>query len=175
MKKGFVPIGRVAKPHGVRGKVKVDYFGEDPDPFRGCRVVFLEDPGGTLRSYEICEVTPQPPRLILQLKGLQTIEDIQPLLGKEILVQRDHLPPLPEGEYYWVDLLGLEVVTGNRKRIGKIKAVLPTGANDVLVVQGKTRELYLPAIERVIRKIDFGEKVMEVIWMEGLWEREDEI
>jgi 16S rRNA processing protein RimM len=175
MKKDLFPIGCVVKPHGVRGKIKVQYFGEDIGQFSRYRSVFIEDPDGVLRPYEIGEVTPQPPRLILQLKGFQTVEDIQPLLGKEILVRKESLPSLPEGEYYWMDLLGMDVVTEDGKNIGKVIRIFPTGANDVYVVQGKRREIFLPATERVIRRIDCLEKVMEVGWMEGLWEREDEI
>ena len=175
MKKDLFPIGCVVKPHGVRGKIKVHYFGEEIGRFRRYRRVFIEDPEGVLRPYEIGEVTPQPPRLILQLQGLQTIEDIQPLLGKEIFIRKESLPALPTGEYYWMDLLGLDVVTDGGKCIGKITRIFPTGANDVYVVQGKRGEIFVPAIESVIRRIDCQEKVMEVGWMEGLWEREDEI
>jgi 16S rRNA processing protein RimM len=175
MKKDFFPIGRVIKPHGIRGKIKIEYFGEDLSQFQLYRQVSIEDPTGRLKSYEILEATPQPPRLILQLKGIRTVEEIQPLVGKEVFVREESLPDLPEGEYYWIEILGMEVETEEGKRIGRIKEILPTGAHDIYVVQGERREIYLPAVERVIQSINREKKVVKVVWMEGLWEREDEV
>ena len=137
MEEDLFPIGRVVKPHGVRGKIKINYFGEDLSQFHLYRTVFIEDPMGRLMPYEILEATPQPPRLILQLKDIQTLEEAQPLVGKEIFIRKGSLPDLPEGEYYWFEILGMEVETEEGKRIGRIKEILPTGANDVYVVQGE--------------------------------------
>jgi 16S rRNA processing protein RimM len=69
----------------------------------------------------------------------------------------------------------MEVETEEGKHIGRIKEILPTGAHDVYVVQGERREIFLPAVEGVIRSINREKKVVKVAWMEGLWEREDEV
>ena len=130
---------------------------------------------GRPESYEILEAIPQPPRLILQLKGIETIEEAEPLMGKEILIRKEALPELPEGEYYWVEILGMKVETEEGKRIGRVKEIFPTGAHDVYVVEGKRGEIFLPAIEEVIQSIDLERGVMKVTRMEGLWEEEDEI
>ncbi|HSB07618.1 MAG TPA: ribosome maturation factor RimM [Thermodesulfobacteriota bacterium] len=175
MKKDLFPIGRVIKPHGVRGKIKVEYFGEDFSQFHLYRKVFFEDRMRRLKSYEILETTPQPPRLILQLKEIRTVEEAQPLVGKEIFIRKESLPDLPEGEYYWIEILGMEVETEGGKHIGRIKEILPTGAHDVYVVQGERSEIFLPAVERVIRSINREKKVVKVAWMEGLWEKGDEV
>ncbi|MEW6376832.1 MAG: ribosome maturation factor RimM [Thermodesulfobacteriota bacterium] len=175
MKKDLFPIGRVVKSHGVKGKIKVQYFGEDPNRFPFYREVFIKDSTGRPQPYEVLEAIPQPPRLILRLKGIGRIEEAEPLVGKEILVRRGTLSDLEENEYYWHDLLGMVVETEKGRRIGKVKEIFPTGANDVFVVDGKRRELLLPATEEVIREIDLEKGVMKVIWMEGLWEEEDEV
>jgi 16S rRNA processing protein RimM len=175
MEKDLFPIGRVVKPHGVKGKIKVEYFGEELSRFLPCQEVFIEDNKGQLKPYEILEAIPQPPRLILRLKEIERIEEVQPLTGREILAKRGTLPPLKEGEYYWIDILGMVVETEEGKRIGRVKEILPTGANDVYVVEGKKREIFLPATEEVIQKVDLEKGVMKVIRMEGLWEDEDEV
>ena len=175
MEEDFFPIGRVIRPHGVRGKIKIDYFGEDPGQFHLYPRVFIKDGTGRLQSYEVIEATPQPPRLILQLKGIETPEEVQALAGREIFIGREFLPDLPEGEYYWFEIVGMEVETEEGRHIGRIKEILPTRANDVYVVRGEKKEIFLPAVEGVIRSIDRGRKVMKVAWMEGLWEREDEV
>ncbi|OGP87713.1 MAG: 16S rRNA processing protein RimM [Deltaproteobacteria bacterium RBG_16_48_10] len=175
MEKDLFSIGRVVKPHGVRGKIKIDYFGEDFSQFHLYRKVFIEDRMGRVQSYEVLEATPQPPRLILQLKDIRTVEEAQPLVGKEICIQKELLPDLPEGEYYWMEIIGMEVETEEGKHIGRIKEIFPTGAHDVYVVQGERREIFLPAVEGVIQGIDRERKIMKVTWMEGLWEKEDEV
>jgi 16S rRNA processing protein RimM len=174
MKRDLFPIGRVIKPHGVKGKIKVKYFGEDLNHFL-YREVLIEDRMGRPQTYGILEAIPQPPNLILQLEGIGKVEEVQPLLGKEILIRKEVLPDLKEGEYYWFEILGMMVETEEGKRIGKVKEILPTRANDVYVVEGKRREIFLPATEGVIQSIDRKGGVMKVIWMEGLWEKEDEI
>ena len=175
MKKDLFPIGRVVKSHGVKGKIKVEYFGEELTRLLLYQEVFIEDNKDELKSYEILEVIPQPPCLILRLKEIERIEEVQPLMGREVFVKRGALPPLKEGEYYWIDILGIVVETGEGKRIGRVKEIFPTGANDVYVVEGKKREIFLPATEEVIQKVDLEKRVMKVIRMEGLWEDEDEV
>ncbi len=175
MEKNLFPIGRVVKPHGIRGKMKVEYFGDDLRRFLSYREIFIQDETNGLESYEILEVVSQPPRLIVRLKGIEKIEETEPLIGKEILVEKEALPELEEGEYYWADLLGMEVETREGKRIGKVKQIFPTGANDVYVVEGRRGEIFLPAIEGVIETVDLKKRVMKVVRMEGLWEDEDEV
>jgi 16S rRNA processing protein RimM len=173
--KNLLPIGRVVKSHGVKGKVKAEYFGEDLYRFSSYHQIFIEDEKGELEPYEILEVIPQPPRLILRLKGIEKIEEAESLIGKEILIEKKALPELEVGDYYWVDILGMKVETREGKKIGKVKEIFSTGAHDVYVVEGKRGEIFLPAIAEVIQSIDLKGGVMKVARMEGIWEDEDEI
>ncbi len=175
MERNLFPIGRVVKPHGVRGKLKVEYFGEDLDRLSSYHEIFIKGEKGKIETYEVLEVIPQPPRAILRLKGIEKIEEAESLTGKEILIERESLLKLGEGEYYWADLLGMKVETEGGQSIGKIKEIFPTGANDVYVVEGRRGEILLPATEEVIRSIDLKKGVMKVARMEGLWEDEDEV
>jgi 16S rRNA processing protein RimM len=175
MEKELVPIGRVTKLHGVRGKIKVDYFGERSGQVPFYREVWIKEKPGRPKAYEILEVTPQPARLILQLKGVQNVDEALPLIGKEIYIRKESLPELPEDEFYWVEMIGMEVETEWGTRLGRIKEILPTGPHDVYVVQGKRKEVLLPAVESVIQGIDRQKRIVRVAWMEGLWEKEDEV
>jgi len=175
MTKDLIPIGRVVRPHGVRGRIKLEYFGEDVNRFPPSREVFIEVKAGSLQAYEILETTPQPPRLILHLKGIERREEVEPLIGKEVFIKREVLPDLEEGEYYWMDLLGMSVETQEGKRIGRVKEIFSTGANDVYVVEGKRGEIFLPATAEVIQSVDRKKGVMKVIRKEGLWEEDDEV
>ena len=175
MEKDLLPIGRVVKPHGVKGKIKAEYFGEDLSHFSLYREIFIKDQVARLQAFEILEVVSQPPHLILRLKGIGRREEVEPLVGKEILIKRRFLPDLKEGEYYWFDILGMVVETEKGERIGRVKEIFSTGANDVYVVEGKRGEIFLPATEEVIQSIDIKKGRMKVTRMEGLWEKEDEV
>lgn len=175
MDQTLYPIGRVVKPHGVRGKIKIEYYGEDPSRFPPYQKIFIKGDSGQSEPFEVLEVTPQEPRLILRLKGIEKVEETAGLIGKEILVCREDLPELGEGEYYWFEILGMAVETEGGRRIGTVKEIFPTGANDVYVVDGNRGEILLPATEEVIRSIDRTKRVIKVVRMEGLWEEEDEV
>jgi len=175
MTKDLIPIGRIARPHGVRGKIKLEYFGEDVNRFPPSREVFIEVKAGSLQAYEILETTPQAPRIILHLKGIERREEVEPLIGKEVFIKREVLPDLEEGEYYWMDLLGMSVETQEGKKIGRLKEIFSTGANDVYVVEGKRGEIFLPATGEVIQSVDRKKGVMKVNRKEGLWEEDDEV
>jgi 16S rRNA processing protein RimM len=175
MEKRLVPVGRVVKPHGIKGKVKLDYYGDDLSTFLLYRNVIIQDRTGRLQTYGVLEAVPQPPRIILKLKGIDTFEDAEPLMNGEVFVKREALPETEGGEYYWVDILGVDVKTEQGRRLGKLKEIFHTGANDVFVVEGKRREIFLPATEEVIKNVDRERELIEVRWMGGLWETEDEI
>jgi 16S rRNA processing protein RimM len=175
MGNNLFPIGRVVKPHGIRGKMKVEYFGEDLHRFSFYREVFIKGEKAWPERFEVLEAIPQPPRLILQLKGIEKIEEAELLLGREIFIKKEAFPALEEREYYWMDILGMKVETEEGKRLGRVKEIFPTGANDVYVVEGKRGEILLPATEEVIQSVDLERGVMKVIRLEGLWEDEDEV
>ena len=175
MEKRLVPIGRMVKPHGIKGRVKVEYFGEDLNQFLLYREIIVRDDTGRAQTFEVVEAVPQPPRIILTLKGIQTIENTEPLIHREIFVRRETLPELAEDEFYWIDLLGMGVGTAEGKRLGKVKAIFPTGAHDVFVIDGCRREIYLPATADVIKRVDREKSLVTVHWMKGLWEAEDEV
>ncbi len=106
MEKRLVPIARVLKPHGIKGKLKLEYFGEEPRQFLRYEEIAIEDPTGRFQTYKVQEAVLQPPRIILKLKGIDHPEDAQPLIGREIFIGKEALPALEEGEYYWADLWG---------------------------------------------------------------------
>jgi 16S rRNA processing protein RimM len=91
------------------------------------------------------------------------------LVGSLVRISRDRLPPLPEGEYLWEDLLGLEVLDEGGAPLGRVVEIFPTGSNEVLVVRdGGGEEILLPAIREVGREVDLEGGRLRVRLMEGL-------
>jgi 16S rRNA processing protein RimM len=87
------------------------------------------------------------------------------LVGQSVFVPSKRLP---DGEYYWKDVIGLDIVTEDGRRLGYVKTILPTGSNDVYVCNGDEGEILIPALDDVIRKIDIGKGLMVVRLPEGL-------
>jgi 16S rRNA processing protein RimM len=96
------------------------------------------------------------------------VESAKAFVGRKVFLPEDMQEKLSEGEYYWRDIIGLDVYNEDDKYIGKIESVFPTGSNDVYVCKQAEREILLPAIADVIRKIDLNRRVMIVRLLEGL-------
>ena len=86
------------------------------------------------------------------------------LTNQNIMVKSSQLPILPDGEYYWHQLLNLKVINQDQKHLGVVTEIIPTGSNDVLVVRGDKQYLipYLP--EHFIMKIDLANNEIHVEW-----------
>ena len=105
---------------------------------------------------------------LLELEGVEDVDAASALVGCQVLIPSDKLERLSEGEYYWRDIIGLEVITEDGEILGRIENVFSTGSNDVYVCTGGEREILLPAIADVIRKIDIKNGRMVVRLLEGL-------
>jgi 16S rRNA processing protein RimM len=106
---------------------------------------------------------------ILQLGGVDDRNAAERLRGCSVWMPSETMRKLPEGEYYWRDIIGLQVLTEEDEILGRIESVFPTGGNDVYVCRGGGREILLPAIEEVVRKIDTDRGVMVVRLLKGLF------
>ena len=111
------------------------------------------------------------PRLQLGQYGLGGIDDRDAaagICGSSVWMPVERMQKLPEGEYYWNEIVGLQVVTEEGRDLGRIEAIFPTGSNDVYVCREGKREILLPAIEEVVRRIDRDRGVMVVRLLKGL-------
>ncbi|HJO35550.1 MAG: ribosome maturation factor RimM [Pseudomonadota bacterium] len=160
-----VVMGRFGAPHGVRGWVRV--FPE-ADPGTGLIDLLpwlIEAPAGW-QPLELAEARVQPSQLLVRVAGCEDREAAGALRNRLIAVPRAALPPPAEGEFYWIDLLGVEVVDVDGRHYGRISQMLETGANDVMVVQGE-REHLIPFVrEQVVRQVDLEARRITVAWFE---------
>ena len=102
--------------------------------------------------------------ILVKFRGLDTPEDWSPLRNKELFVTEDELMPLPAGQYYIHQIVGLEVVDEQEQILGRVTDVLQTGSNDVYVVKTTDgKELLLAAIDSVVKEIDIAAGRMRVV------------
>ncbi len=168
----LLEIGKIVNTHGLRGEVKVVPWTDTPDDFEAVSNVFIK----IKREYKpltVQSVRYQKNNLIVKFKEFDNINDVEGFKGMTLYCHRDELGELPEGVYYIVDLIGLDVVTEDGNHVGVIADVFNTGANDIYDVkrEGK-KNLLLPVIDEVVKEIDMEKRQVTVNIMEGL---DDEI
>jgi len=161
---GQVAVGRVASPHGMRGDVKVVPLVDKHERLSRGRSVLL---GGETRTVE--SVRWQKGMAYLKLSGIDGREAAASLRGLLLTVPEGELEPLPEGQYYRFQLIGLDVFNDSGERLGRVEEVLTTGANDVYIVRGGERgEVLLPATRDVIKRVDLAGGRMLIEEVPGL-------
>ena len=161
-------VGVITSTHGLKGEVKVFPTTDDPGRFRKLKKVTL-DLGSEKRQLKVRKVSFFKQFVILGFEGLDTIEDVERLRGKDLLVDRKDAIALPEGPYFIADLIGLRVINEQDEEIGILQDVLETGANDVYVaVRPDGRELLLPVIDECVLETDPDAGYVRVHVMPGL-------
>jgi 16S rRNA processing protein RimM len=159
----WVVIGRFGKVHGLKGLISVISF---TDPIEN---IFEYEPLHITLKRSWCPIKLlhkqiSGDKLLVQVENYLTREDVSLLTNTEIAVPRQALPRLDENEYYLHDLIGLKVYNLQNEFLGTVTEILPTAANDVIVVSGATR-LLIPFIwEHFIIKVELPEKRMTVAW-----------
>jgi len=145
-------IGEITAPVGLRGEVRVHALTEHPERFAELRKIGLQRDAGPVRIVSVRFVRGDGYRVVLALDGVDTIDQAEALRGTRIMVPRSWLLPLDEDEYYYDQLLGLEVVTTTGEALGPIIQIWETGANDVY----ETPLALIPAIKEIVLRVDLA-------------------
>ena len=162
----FLVVGKLGKPHGVRGEIVMDIFTDFPERLKQGVTVYV---GEQYLPLQITNVRSHSRGILLSFEGYQSRVEAAELRNLLIQVPTADRPELPNGEYYHHQLLGLHVIDENGTRLGHITAILETGANDVYVIQSESgAEMLIPAIESVVEDIDLEEKQVKVHLLPGL-------
>ena len=156
----LIVVGRVVAPWGVKGEVKVEVMTDFPDRFSPGEEVHIN--GCPMR---IENSRWHKGRVTIKLVTVDSVEAAEKLRGRWLEIPSSKLRPLPQDQYYQFQLIGLEVWTTEGQHLGRIADILPTGSNDVYLVQGELGELLIPAIEDVVKSVELekGRIVVELI------------
>jgi len=164
-----VELGRIVRSHGLDGRVKVLSYLESDRLLPSLAEAWIGRSRDSAKRYPIENARPEGrAHFTLKLGGVEDRTAADGLRGLTVSVPYTSLEPLPEGEYYWEDLIGLRVETEAGAPLGVIESVFPTGSNDVIVCRAGEQEILLPAISEVIRSVDIGAGRMVVRLLKGL-------
>jgi 16S rRNA processing protein RimM len=167
---GIIVLGKVVDAYGLRGEVRVHPFADDPESWRAMPRWWLGRDGDALemwRCLRLIRCRGQSGSLIVALDGVDNRDAAESLRGMLVGAQREELPAPEDGEYYWDDLVGLDVVNMQGQALGRVAGLIGTGANDVLrvVAEGEEgRERLLPFVDAVIREVDVPGRRIRVDW-----------
>ena len=124
-------LGKLGKPHGVKGFLYIHYYGEDPNKLYDYEGLLLDD--GTL--VKVDKLLLQKDRVILKFLETNSRNDAEKLRDKELFIKEDSLPVLENNQAYYFELEGLNVKNLDNVDLGRVKEILETNANDVLVIE----------------------------------------
>ncbi len=164
----FFEIGKIVKSCGLKGRMKAVSYLEYNSTLQPLDEVYVRQGRDETGPFKLKAFTVRGECFFLEIEGIEDRESANALAGSQVLIPASKLKKLPEGEYYWRDIIGLKVATEEGQVLGVIEAIFATGSNDVYVCRTDERELLLPSIADVIRKIDIDQGMVVVRLLEGL-------
>lgn len=161
-------IGRIGRPHGLRGELTLDGSSLDAGELLAVRTFEWRAPrGGGVREVELVSARDAVPRPLLRIAGVDSREAASELTNGELWVARDRLPDPGPGVAYTFQLVGCRIVTDEGRELGTLEEVWSTGAHPIYVVRGE-REWLLPAHAGVVRNVDLEAGVITVTPPRGI-------
>lgn len=163
-------VATITKTHGIKGELQIVSLTDFPEErFKAGNQLYITVEGAAPVAVEVEAVRPHEQFLLLKLKGYDNINDVQQFAHGKLQVSQDQQEELPAGQYYYRQIVGLPVQTTDGRQLGTVKEIMPTGANDVWVVQRDGQDdLLLPNIPDVVKKVDLDAALITVELMEGL-------
>ena len=158
-----VVMARVAGSFGIKGWLKLHTFTQSPDSLDAYASWLLKGSKGW-EEFELEDFAVNVKGVVAKLKGCDDRTAAENLAKRDIGIPRDALEDAGEGEVFWFDLIGCDVVNTAGENFGKVETLLETGANDVLVVKRGTEEILIPYVDEVILKVDREAKLITVEW-----------
>lgn len=149
-------MGRILKPHGVRGEVRVEILTEDPSRFKRMEQVYLSRrEKGVPQPVELISARFHQNKVLFTLQGYRSREEAATLRGWLVWVPFSDAIPLEEGEFFLFQLIGMAVWTDENLFLGNVADIIQTGANEVFVVKGETgKEILIPDTEEVVLEVN---------------------
>jgi len=166
----WVPVGTIPRTHGLKGEFKFHPFVTEPDILNNLHHLKLQGNQEQETEQDIESLRGIPGKLIIKFKDINSIDDAESYKGHTILAPEADFKQLPKGEYYWFQIIGLNVYDKDGRHYGQVEEIIETGSNDVYVVRDGVNEVLIPMIDWVVKKIDIEEKKLIFDNVEGLIE-----
>lgn len=166
----LVAVGKIVKPFGLRGDVRVLSLSDVPGRIQGLKQVMLVAPSGRTVSASVTRLREERGGFVVGFDVFSTPEEAAVFRGGLIQIARDEVPTLPEGQYYECDLIGVTVRDEAGQFVGTLEEIVATGGHPVFAVRRDGREVLIPATRSVVASVDLAGRTMTVRGIEELLE-----
>lgn len=161
-------LGKITKPHGLRGDVTVWLDVDIPEQYSSLKSILL-DINGELLPYKLDKILIRGKKSIAKLDGISTIEQTEPIVGKDIYLPLEKLPKLKGNSFYFHEVLGYNLIdSSNNEIIGELKAVYESSGQDLFAVEKDEVEILIPIVDDFISEINHVEKSINLMLPDGL-------
>lgn len=157
-----VHVGKITKPHGIKGEVKILALSGEPEPFMVYRDVMLVDGQGQITRVALKKCRVQGRFAITLLDGITSRNQSEDLAGVQVWVDEAYLPELDESEFYWRDAMGRDVVSKDGQIIGRLINIFDAGGTDMMVVQTDLGEVLIPGQAEFIVEVSESGLVVDL-------------
>ncbi|HEY8609121.1 MAG TPA: ribosome maturation factor RimM [Noviherbaspirillum sp.] len=164
----LVLVGHVSGAYGIHGWVRIRPYSSDADALLHAKTWWLDKPG--LRDVDVMQVKGHGEDVVAQLMGVADRNAAEALRGATVQVRRSHFPVLTGDEFYWIDLIGLQVQNLEGELLGSVADLMDNGAHPILRVQAavcadeKPKEWLIPFVDRFVKTVNQAEKKIVVDW-----------
>lgn len=176
----LVLVGYVSGAYGLNGWIRVTPFSTTADALLGAKVWWFDKPA--LRDVDVMQAKMHSGDVVVQLMGVANRDAAEALKGISVQIPRSHFPALSDGEFYWVDLIGLQVVNLQGESIGVVHDMMDNGAHPILRVNpaasvgmlqatdnaagpvAGVSEILIPFVDQFVKTVDQQSKIVTVDW-----------
>jgi 16S rRNA processing protein RimM len=159
----WVILGRFGKPHGIKGFISIHAFTDPRENLLDYKELYAPF-DKEWRVIELYSFEVHPKIIIAKVQGFADRTAVEALTNKDIAAPKDALPALEPGEYYWHQLIGMQVTNQQGLPLGKVTEILATGSNDVLVVEGERQHLIPYVMGSCIQEVNKQKQCIIVDW-----------
>jgi 16S rRNA processing protein RimM len=160
-----IVMGKILGPHGIKGWIKIHPFTEKKDSLIDHKILMASKDEKLWQSFEVEGMDVGDKFILAKFKGVDDRNAAEKLNKFFISLDKSSLPKLDENNYYWHELIGLDVKNNEGMHFGKVDSLIETGANDVLVVLGD-KEYLIPYIKQVILEVNLETNMIRVDWQD---------
>ncbi|HJV51997.1 MAG TPA: ribosome maturation factor RimM [Noviherbaspirillum sp.] len=164
----LVLVGYVSGAYGIQGWVRIKPYSADADALLHAKTWWLDKP--VLRDVDMMQAKQHGEDVVARLVGVADRDAAEALKGAQVQIRRSHFPPLADGEFYWVDLIGLAVENLQGESLGSVVGLMDNGAQAILQVQSppsgsdKPKEWLIPFVDQFVKTVDQPARKITVDW-----------
>ncbi len=166
---GLISFGKITKPHGLAGEVKLLPHSRTMDSFSEITRIYIENKSSdTPQEFNITSFSFHKNTAILELHGVDSIEQAQSLSGREVYIEESELGELEEDEFYFLELIGLEAFTDDGTYLGKVEDIMERTIQNILIIKNGEKELLIPMADPIVKEVNLEEGKIVITPIKGM-------